>query len=116
MRLVVVIATALLAGCQTQTVQEMSFSERSDLALEVVQRCADQGYGDGHPLQRACIEHEANREIVTRNQSRQRQERARIAFAQSLGNYGQSLQQQSANQINCTSTPGMNGVVQTSCY
>lgn len=63
---------AVLTGCQTKTVEEMSYTERKVLADQVVQRCQAQKVPQAEMS--ACVNVEANREIATRRRSAQRQD------------------------------------------
>jgi hypothetical protein len=113
----------MLAGCQTQQVEEMSYSQRNALAKQIAERCAAQGYADGHPKQDECIRLEVTREVATRRNNQARADNARMAISSGLSTYGQSLQQSGYNQqLNCTTTPqstfvgGTPSSYSTSCY
>lgn len=74
MRWTIVAAALLVAGC-TKTVAEMNYSERQQLARDLVKRCHSQGVKDGTPEMNACLRVEAESETATRER------RARIADA-----------------------------------
>lgn len=61
-----VVAALALAGC-TQTVEEMSYSERKALAEQIVQRCYAQGVKSGTPEMALCTQAESQREQATRS-------------------------------------------------
>ena len=71
---VLIALVAALAGCQTKTVEEMSYSERKQLASVISKRCADQGYTDGNPEMPACIKQEVSREVATRRREAARED------------------------------------------
>lgn len=121
MRLAPLVAAALVAGCQSQPIEEMSYSEYRALFGELHKRCAQQGFPDNHPESRFCIQQELNREVATRHNNAE----ARQRFAAGMAAAGAQMQASAMHQqtlsainrpVNCTSTPGMNGVIRTNCY
>lgn len=120
-------AVAALAGCQSKQIEEMSYTERNDLAKQIAQRCADQGFADRHPQQDACIKAEVDREVSMRRNAQVRAENARIALANGMGAMSNSYNNQAAaynanRPMNCTTTPhstfvgGTPSSYSTSCY
>lgn len=99
--LAVMAALALAACSSTRPIAEMSYSEVNALAEQIIQRCVEQGFPDGHPQQEDCLRHEADREIATRQLNRQRQQALGAAFQ----TMGQSMQQNRATTCNTTYTP-----------
>src|SRR5690554_4445556 len=84
--LAVMAALALAACSSTRPIAEMSYSEVNALAGQIAQRCVEQGFPDGHPQQEACIRHEVDREIATRQMNQKRQQ----ALGAALQTMGQS--------------------------
>lgn len=126
-RLLLLVAALGLAGCQAQQIEEMSYSQKNALARTIAERCAKQGIADGHPQQRACIEHEVQREVAVRRNAQVNADRARLALAAGLTGAAQGMQNSSAaynanRPVTCTSTPNSTWVggpvssVRTSCY
>lgn len=60
----------MMTGCQTKTVEEMSYTERKALSGQIVQRCKDQKVPDAELPE--CARVEAGREIATRRRDAQR--------------------------------------------
>jgi len=123
--LLVAVAALALAGCQTKQVSEMSYSEVENLAGEIVQRCIAQGVKPNTPEMTACGQHEANREVVSRQNARIRQQNAAAAASASLSNASQGYYNAAAamraNMVNnrtvqCRSQPMGAGTVSTTCY
>lgn len=79
---VVALSAMLLAGCQTKTVEEMSYTERKGLAAQITKRCYDQGVKPGSPEYEACSKVEVEREVATRRRQAARQD---AAFAADRG-------------------------------
>lgn len=122
MKRIALIAMAMAAaGCQSKPIEQMSYTELNQLSGEIVKRCYAQGVKPRTREMQICTQQEITREQATRAANTQR----RIAFGQAMSNMGDQMQQNARNQavinsmnrpINCTSTPGMNGVVRTNCY
>jgi hypothetical protein len=72
-----VVALVFLAGCQTKTVEEMSYSERQSLAAQIQQRCYDQGVKPGSKEFVACSQVEVNAEAAKRRRQASIQDRIR---------------------------------------
>lgn len=128
-RIAILCAGLALAGCQTKTVQEMGYAERNELAKQIAIRCANQGYADGHPQQRACIRAEVEREVASRQVARARQDNARVAMAGAMMGMSNSfnanaamMSQPAYRPMTCTSRPNSSWVngpvssVTTNCY
>lgn len=111
--LIFVLAIAI-SGCQSKPIQQMSYAETKALALELHKRCAAEGAPQGSPEFDACMQQEVNREVATRQANAD----ARRRLGDGLAAAGANMQRNAAahRPINCTSTPGMGGVVNTNCY
>lgn len=66
MRAIVLLASLALAGCQTKTLQEMSYTETKDVFGRIHQRCTEQGIAPNSPERDACIKQELTKEDATR--------------------------------------------------
>lgn len=112
--LIAVVGAALLVSCQTKQIDELSYSERKELAAQIAKRCADQGYPDGHKEQESCIRQEISKEYADRQNARLRRANAASILSQT----GANMQRNAAmnRPWNCTSSPGYGGVVRTNCY
>lgn len=112
--LVAVVGAALLVSCQTKQIDELSYSERKELAAQIAKRCADQGYPDGHREQEACIRQEISKEYAGRRHAQIRRANAAMILSQT----GANMQSSAAinRPWNCTSSPGYGGTVRTNCY
>lgn len=71
---VMVLASAALVGCVGKPVQEMSYTERQNLAGQLVKRCIAQGIDPKSPQMKDCTNQEALREISIRNKIAARRE------------------------------------------
>ncbi|OCP12408.1 MULTISPECIES: hypothetical protein [unclassified Ensifer] len=71
-----VMAAAFLAGCQTQTVEEMSFTQRKQLAEVIKQRCYAQGVTEKSGEFGWCIKTETEGEIARRQRASAREDMA----------------------------------------
>ena len=67
--LAVALGLAFLSGCQTQTVEEMSYTQRKELAGVIAKRCVDQGYTEKSPEFVPCIKAETEGEIARRRRA-----------------------------------------------
>lgn len=114
-------AVLLLAGCQTQQISEMNYTQRKELAGKLVQRCIDQGVKLGSAEMQTCTWAEAQAE----NAKRQNARRQMAAMGAAMQNAGNQMQANARNQqlinamnrpVNCTSTSGGYGMVRTTCY
>jgi hypothetical protein len=103
---IVAAMAALVAGC-TQSIDEMSYSQRQKYVASMADKCRKEGVSDAEMT--ACVQQE-----VSADQSRRmRQKRVGAAIAGASQAYGNSLQ---ANRpVNCTST-GYGNMVRTTCY
>ena len=111
--LIAVMCAALLSSCQTKQIDELNYSERKALAAQIAQRCADQGYGEGHPELSACLRQEVGKEYADRRNARIRQQE----LAQALSDAGESMQRSSAQNRTVTCTSNTFGTMtRTSCY
>ncbi len=61
-----------LAACQSKPIEQMSYSETKALALQLHQRCADQGAPQGSPEFDICMKQEISREASIRNERAER--------------------------------------------
>jgi hypothetical protein len=110
-------AVAALTGCQSKPLEQMSYTEFKALAAEIQQRCYDQGATNRREFD-ICVQQEITREQSTRAANAQ----YRAGVARGLANTGAQMQANAAAQsvyrppVRCTSTPGMNGVMRTTCY
>jgi hypothetical protein len=66
MRGLIVGLALLLAGCQSQEVSEMSYSQFKDLAIQKNKECMAQGVKPGTNEMKMCVSHEMNREAAVR--------------------------------------------------
>lgn len=57
---------ALLGGCQTTRVAEMSYSEQQAFVQQMVELCGKQGFGPGTPQHVDCVNQEIRREALAR--------------------------------------------------
>ncbi|WP_395449960.1 hypothetical protein ACHMW7_09185 [Aminobacter sp. UC22_36] len=95
----------------------MSYTETKQVFASLHKRCEAQGIAKGHPEFDACMQQEINREVATRNANALKRQQ----FGDAMADVGADMQANAAARANnrpvqCTSTPGMNGVVRTSCY
>lgn len=79
-----------LAACQTKTVEEMSYSERKELAGQIAARCYAQGVKAGSPEYEQCSAVEVQREAAMRRRAAAREDAAAAAprRATSCQNFG----------------------------
>jgi hypothetical protein len=121
---VAVLVSAVLVGC-TQTVDEMSYTQKKQVEKQVADRCTAQGYGPNSPERGACIRQEASREIYGRQAAQARQQRARYAIAAGMSGMSQGYYNAAASKprtYNCHSTGYSSWVggsvsrVNTTCY
>lgn len=82
MRWIAVACLVALAGCN-KTVAEMNYTERQQLAQELVKRCNAQGVKDGSPQMEACMKAEFESESAIRER-RARQADA-VTFCSPVG-------------------------------
>lgn len=66
---IVMAAAAILAGCQGKPISEMSYTETRALAVEINQRCRDQGLNSEMPEWKICVQQEITRENSIRNRA-----------------------------------------------
>lgn len=72
--LTVAFAAALLAGCQTQQVEEMTYTQQKELVNQIAMRCVKQGYGPQSGEFRQCYDAEFKREVALRVRAKQQEE------------------------------------------
>ena len=63
-----------LTSCVGKPVDEMSYTERQNLAGKLVQRCVEQGVKPGTAQMTDCQHQEALREVTTRRRAAERRE------------------------------------------
>jgi len=69
-----VVAATLLAGCQTQQVEEMTYTQQKEFVNQMAMRCVKQGYGPQSGEFRQCYEAEYKREVALRVRAKQRED------------------------------------------
>lgn len=81
MRSVIVLTASLvvLSACQTKTVEELSYSERKDLAQQIAQRCYAQGVKPGSAEYEQCSVVEVQSEAARRQRAARVQDARRAA-------------------------------------
>lgn len=112
---------ALAAGCQTKSVNEMSYTEVKEYAGKLHERCVKQGAKEGADMQ-MCINQEARSDEAKRIKNKEMAQ----AIGQALSDTGDQMQANARNQalvnamnrpVNCTSRRSYaGGPVYTSCY
>lgn len=80
--LIVMVAVAALAACQSKEVAEMSYSEVKDLVAKKGQECMAQGVKPHTPEMQTCVNHEMNAE-----QTRRKNMNARLQAAANSSTY-----------------------------
>lgn len=105
--LVVLFALAL-AGCVTEQPANAVMTQK------LAATCQGYGFRPGTEAHASCI-FQLDQQRISSNRAR------RMAFADALADTGAQMQANAAaapvyRPVNCTSRPGMNGVVRTSCY
>lgn len=113
------IAAALLAGCQTKQIGEMSYADRQKLAGEIAARCQAAGAMHPSPQFDQCVEVE----IQAEDARRQRAAADMAAFRERLSRAGASMQATGAGMMNsarqpatCRTVQGPDGAWTTACY
>lgn len=88
MRFLIFGLALVLAGCQTQEVSEMSYSQTKELAIQKNKECIAQGIRPGTNEMKMCVTHEMNREAAVRqNRNARRQAAANsTTYCQGYGN------------------------------
>lgn len=66
------LAALLLTGCQSKTIEQLSYSETKVLAKQLHDRCAAQGVPQGHSEFDACMRQEISREASIRHEAAER--------------------------------------------
>ena len=117
-KIVILSALVLLTGCQTQPVNELSYSQQKAWAQTIAQKCVDQGIGYNHPEFKACLDAESRRDAATRYNNGVRQQRVAQAMSQGFYNAGNvySRAATSNRNLNCRSVRTPSGAISTSCY
>ena len=114
-----VLCAIFLCGCQTKQIQEMSYTERQELAGQIVQRCLAQGVKPGSPEMSNCTMAEAQRENYIRQRNEIRVQQRISAAANSLNNTSQNYYNAAAatqrRQLNCRSQQ-FGSQIHTNCY
>lgn len=72
MRYLPIALLAILAGCQSKPIEQMSYTETKQLAQQLHKRCADQGAPQGSPEFDICMKQEIGREASIRQENAQR--------------------------------------------
>ncbi|WP_037069700.1 hypothetical protein [Rhizobium favelukesii] len=90
MRVLIIGLALLLAGCQSQEVSEMSYSQTKDLAIQKNKECAAQGIKPGTNEMKMCVTHEMNREAALRHNRNARLQAAANSSTYCQG-YGNSV-------------------------
>lgn len=102
---------AMLCGCQSKSVDEMSYTEVRQYAGQLVERCRKQGAKVGMEMQ-TCINQEARSDEAKRRNAIQTRQAIGAALAEAGQAYDRSIQ---ANRpVNCTSNR-VGTSVYTSC-
>lgn len=122
--IVVAVASAVvLTGCETQPIQEMSYSQKKALVEQIIKRCEAQGVRRNTAEMNTCGQSEITREFAIRERNAAQFNRAMAGIGNGLSAYGNGLQQNTASRpATCTSTPYrtfVNGPVTsvtTNCY
>lgn len=113
------VAAILLAGCETQPVHEMSYSEQQKWGQKIVLRCFDQGIKK-NPQLNDCIKAEMVRDVSLRRSNAVRKQRAGEAindYMQDRSNYYNSMSAASAaRNVNCRSVRAADGSLNTNCH
>lgn len=119
MKWAVLFGAVVLAGCQTQQIQEMNYSERKALAEQIVQRCYAQGVKADTPEMRLCTAAEVQAENAKRQNNLAQARRSQRAIAQGLQNASRSYPQAAATvpqTTTCTRVPSPSGYATVRCY
>lgn len=113
-----IIALALivpLSGCAEKTIDELTYSERKELALGFIQNCRDQGLSDDSPEMVDCFNIEADRETIRREKSVERAQLTALALNEGAKSFENSARQSYRQPVNCTSNR-VGTYVYTNCY
>lgn len=108
----------LLAGCAEKTVDELSYSERKDLADKFIDDCIAQGIDINSDEMVTCFKVEADRETLRREKSKERSEMIGLAIGAGASGYSNGYNQAASSYrrpVNCTSNT-IGGYTNTSCY
>ena len=120
LKYIAIIPFLLLSACVEKTHEEMTYSERKELAEKFIQNCRDQGFTEDDPQMETCFQVEVDRDAKRRQDSKDRAEQMGMAISEGMKSYGDSMSRQSyaatyRQPINCTSTR-LGYSVSTSCY
>jgi len=117
-KITIFITLLIAAGCQTQPVNEMSYTQQKAWAQIIVQKCVDQGIGYNHPELKACMDAEARRDAASRYRNGIQQQRTANAISAGFTNAGAAYSNaaNSNRNVNCTSVKSPSGSVNTRCY
>lgn len=118
-RLLCGIVAVALSACAEKPIEELTYSEREELAKKFFQNCREQGLADGSPEMDACFDIEAEREITRRERSIERAQLMGAALMESSRTYGNSMSSYGASTyrqpMNCTSN-AVGTYTYTNCY
>lgn len=108
-----------LAGCAEKTIDELTYSERMELAEQFIQRCEKQGLTIDDPEMVVCFNIEADLETKRRNASVDRAENIGLAISAGAQGYSDGYNSHAASNyrrpINCSSN-SVGAYVYTNCY
>jgi hypothetical protein len=109
-RFFVLFSVLALTGCQTNPIEQLSYSETKELAAKLHKICQDQGVKENTSEMKLCIQQELSREAYTRRDNAIKLQRASQALASGSQQLGQSMQ--SSNKMVTCNTYGRT----TTCY
>lgn len=120
MRIKIMIAAIifLLPACAEKTVDQLTYSERKELAAKLIQNCKDQGLSMESPEMAECFEIEAKRETKRRQDSVQRAQDIGMAISAGAQEFGDGYNKAASSYqrpINCTSNR-IGNYTNTRCY
>ncbi|WP_146206513.1 hypothetical protein [Ochrobactrum sp. POC9] len=117
-KIFLIITMIFITGCQTQPVNEMSYSQQKAWAQGIAKKCIDQGISYNHPEFKACIDAESRRDAASRYRNSMQQQRTAQALSTGFTNAGAAYSNaaNSNRHVNCTSTRYPSGAINTRCY
>lgn len=111
-------AAAVLSGCETTPINELSYKQVQAVAGKIAATCAPYK-AQGKRTYQGCIDQEINREIATRERNRQRMQDVAQGLAKGMKNmsdaYGQQAQAYAARNRYCNTTFYGN-MASTNCF
>ncbi len=118
MKKLFILSALLLAGCQTQDVSELSYTQQKAWAQTIAKKCVEQGIGYNHPEFKSCLDAESRRDAATRYRNGVRQQHAAQAMSQGFYNAGNAYSRAASSNrnLNCRSVRTPSGAISTSCY